>query len=210
MPDNMLVASSPGKSARRNWRSHREILNIVPCPFASPARSPALQADPARIIRCWRSDSNPSMPVGGNSPKSLLIGAIRQHLGQYALQWSKPRLVPLPVLDSLGEYRLAHLFGARRTNGPRVVVKLEAWLLERQRTVCQQPPDLALEIGNQCFIRDSVYPPRQHIIEVPHEAHIIGVVSGNVVKIVAESLPACEMLFVQRKPAGHWMAPHVD
>src|SRR5437773_4425949 len=88
------------------------------------------------------------------TPSTCGISNCRRHSRVFAkkgaqclLQRTEPRLVCSPVLDGVAEDGLAHLLGARRADGPLVLVEPEALLLERQIAVSEQAPKRRLRIG---------------------------------------------------------------
>src|SRR5207237_8799748 len=109
----------------------------------------------------------------------------------------QPRFVVTPLLERISEYGQAHLLGARRAHRPRILVKAQAGFLEWQSAIAEQPANFTFDVFDQPLVENTVDEARQHGVEMRHQRHIVAVVAGDVLKIVAESLSAREMLLEQ-------------
>ena len=121
-----------------------------------------------------------------------LLSIARECIAKLIFQFTEPRLVVTPLIQSFPIDRLTDLFGARRFNAPDVLVKLKARVLKRQSEEIQDTSHTALKIIDDVLVVDAQYLARQGVVPMFHEVEIGSVLACDVIDAVAELLPARE------------------
>ncbi len=107
----------------------------------------------------------------------------QQHRSQGLLERLEPRLVMLPVIDTITINRLAHLLGTGSAHSAVVFVKTQTALIERQATVIQQPAYFAVGVLDHGFVNHPMHTARQHRVAVRHQLDIVAVVPADVLEV---------------------------
>src|SRR5580698_2919483 len=114
----------------------------IPQHRITPSSSPGLCGRPMDAISLVAV----GRPHKAGDDDFLFLNHIRIRLDrvpQRVLQLPQPRLEPAPLLDAVGEDRLAHLFGTGGAHRALGLVEAQALLLERQSAMVEQAADLA-------------------------------------------------------------------
>src|ERR1051325_1497158 len=115
-----------------------------------------------------------------------------------------------PLLDSLAEDRLAHLFRTPGANGTPVAIEVQALLVDRQAAIVEKRANFAFGVLDHSFVEDAMNAPGQHGVEMRQQRDIIGVVATEFGLVVAEHLAPREVLLEHRKAAAERMAARID
>src|SRR5689334_4286401 len=119
-------------------------------------------------------------------------------------------LVGAPLLGRFAVDWTPHLLRAGGANGALSLVEFEYLGLEVQTAMVEQASDLGFGVVHHTLVEDAVDAPRQHGVDMRHQPDVIGIISADVTEIVAEVLPAREMLPEIGKAAAQRVASRVD
>ena len=103
-----------------------------------------------------------------------------------------------------------HLFGACRPNGAIGLVEFQYLRFELQSAIVEQPPHFGFRILDRSLVDDAVNAAGQNRVNVRHQANVVRIITADMIEVVSEGLPSCEVLTEVRKTAGQWMSSSVD
>lgn len=104
--------------------------------------------------------------------------------------------VAAPVTERPRVDRLSHLFRACGLDRPIGPAEADAWLLERQAAMREDPPHLTFEIGDGLFVVHIQNLAGQNAMPVPHRFVVLAVIVGELAHVVSEVLTLAEQLLV--------------
>src|SRR5580658_9743565 len=118
-------------------------------------------------------------------PASFIAIAV-QRITEGVLQWLKPGLKVLPLIQAFTKYRLADLFGTGGAYAAFGLVELDALRLKCKPAEVEHSPHVALKIVDDILVMYAQHAPRQHPIPVAHQFQIGAVVTCDILDAVSE------------------------
>ena len=92
-----------------------------------------------------------------------------------------------PVIQTIGENRLADLFGTGGVHRAAIFEEAQTGGVKRQAEIVQQAAHLGFGIGHQILIDDTVNSPRLDLVKMGEQPDVVGVVAADMIQ--AESGP---------------------
>src|SRR5215469_4860272 len=114
------------------------------------------------------------------------------------------------MFKALAEDRLPDLLGARGAHRALVLIEPEAPRFEREAAILEQAAYLPLGVLDHGLVQHAVHAPRQHRVEMRHEADVVAVVAAEILEVVGEALAVRELLLEARETAAERVAAGVD
>src|ERR1019366_7490953 len=115
-----------------------------------------------------------------------------------------------PAVHALPENGPPRLGGPGGAPRPVVLIKSHAPLLERQRTVLEEPANLGLGVLDHGFVEYTMYAARQHPINVGHQVDVVAIIAPEIGEVIGKTLAAGELLFERREAAAERMPSGID
>src|SRR4051794_25254203 len=127
-----------------------------------------------------------------------------------ALQLPEMWFVRPPLVSRLTVDWPPHLLGTWSPDSPFSLVEFEHLGFEIQPAILEQRPNLGFRVLDHSLIKYAVNAARKNLVDMRHQANIIGIVTPKRVEVVGEVLAARKMLAVIGHATGQRMPPRVD